>query len=546
MSGTAIPTIPAPVTANPEFYRQGIEGLNALRDQQAKQASADAYRQSINPDGTINTPKYNALIASGPGAWNAGPLMEQQGRAAGAQAEAGSAQADQAQKIYNFVAAPSASLMNDPSDANLANIRSQLVTAGAPPGVIAEVDRMKTLSEADRRTVAYQHNLSAADTQHRLAAGGFAMPTVTQFGGTSAPVTLQPGTPYGPPRMTVGGGVAHTVSPGEYNAPQESPILLDANGQVTNDPTKAVSKVDRTVPRGPAFGMPPPGSVGGAPSSAAQPPPPPPGTQVRPPPATTPAAAAPPSATSTSTTLRGPGSSATPPAAPPPTVAPSSGGVVTGLPTGTEKATEATAGQSAALGTALTTRADQVPTNKANYANMLTDLSKLDTMGPGTEKEVALNAAMQKLTGYGFSMNREQVAAGNSFAKLANIAVGQQLQSIGGTDARQALFMGANPHLDLSKLGNQQIIHMLQGNEDAIQAKSRAWQDWQKGGRGPDTYASFQDDFNHHFDPRVFQQRYMGPSEVTALRKSLTNEGNGATQKFLDDVQYARKQGWIQ
>jgi hypothetical protein len=517
MSGTAIPSIPAPVTADPNFWKQGIENLNALRDQQARQATADAYRQSIDPNGNFDQGKFNALLVKGPGAWNAGPAMQQQGQAQSAQVNAQTAQIDQAGKVYNFIAAPSASLMNDPSDANLENVRSQLVAAGAPPQVLAELDRMKTLPEDQRRTIAYQHNLSAMDAQHRLAVGGFPTPTVTQFGGTTAPVTVIPASPYGPARMDVGGGVAHAPDPATYYGPQATEVWLDANNQPTTDPAKAVRKVPRDVPRGPAFGMPPPGSIGGAPGGAVQPPPPPAGTQVRPPAASS-----------------------------PPTSVPPSGGVVTGLPTGTEKATEATSAQSAALGTALTARADQVPTNKANYANMLSDLSKLDTMGPGTEKEVAINAALQKLTGYGFSMNREQVAAGNSFAKLANIAVGQQLQSIGGTDARQALFMGANPHLDLSKLGNQQIIHMLQGNEDAIQAKSRAWQDWQKGGKGPDTYAQFQDDFNHHFDPRVFQQRYMGPSEVTALRNSLKNEGNGATQKFLDDVQYARKQGWIQ
>ena len=108
--------------------------------------------------------------------------------------------------------------------------------------------------------------------------------------------------------------------------------------------------------------------------------------------------------------------------------------------------------------------------------------------------------------------------------------------------------MGSNPNLDISKLGNQQIIHMLQGNEDAIQAKSRSWQDWQKAGNGPNTYAQFQDDFNHHFDPRVFQQQYMAQPEIDALRKSLTgpNAGPGAYQKFLDNVEYARSQHWIQ
>ncbi|HEY2417301.1 MAG TPA: hypothetical protein VGH84_05235 [Steroidobacteraceae bacterium] len=218
---------------------------------------------------------------------------------------------------------------------------------------------------------------------------------------------------------------------------------------------------------------------------------------------------------------------------------------ISGPAPGVGAAADETAKASATMGTTLTARADQVPTNKANYANMLTDLSKIDSMGPGTDKEIAINSAVQKLTGYGITMTPQQIAAGNSFAKLANIAVGQQLQAIGGTDARQALFMGSNPNLDLSKLSNTQIIHMLQGNEDAIQAKSRAWQSWQQSGHGTDTYAQFQNDFNHHFDPRVFQQQYMAPSEIADLRKSLTGQPGG-TQKFLDDVKYARDNHWIQ
>jgi hypothetical protein len=359
--------LPAPVTADPNFWKQGVENLNALRDQQAKQASADAYRQSTDPaTGQVDVPKYNALIARGPGAWNAGALMQQQGQAAGAQATAGTAQVAKASAIYNMAGTAAASLMNDPSDANIDNVEAGLRTSGAPPEVLAELDRIKSIQDpAQRRAVAYQHTLSMMDAQHRMAAGGFPTPTVTQFGGTSAPVTITPATPYGPGGMAVGGGVAHTVDPATYNAPQQSPMMLDANGQPTNDPTKAVRSVPRDVPRGPAFGMPPPGSVGGPPGSGPGGPPPPSGglppgapplpagmvlrggvfqprtaapasNAATPPPA---AVLAAPPLVSTSPTLRGPGSPATPPAPAPAARSPIAG-VVTGLPTGAEKATE--------------------------------------------------------------------------------------------------------------------------------------------------------------------------------------------------------------
>lgn len=205
-------------------------------------------------------------------------------------------------------------------------------------------------------------------------------------------------------------------------------------------------------------------------------------------------------------------------------------------------AAQETGKASAAMGNALVSRGDQAPINKANYANMLTDLQRIGNMPAGSEREVAINTFLQKATGYGLTMSAEQIAGANSFAKLANIAIGQQLAAIGGTDARQALFMGSNPNMDLSKLGNTQIIHMLQGNEDAIQAKASAWQDWLKAGNGPDTYGRFQNDFNHHFDPRVFQSQYMAPDEIQTLRKSMSP---GEARAFVDDVRYAREQGWI-
>jgi hypothetical protein len=172
-----------------------------------------------------------------------------------------------------------------------------------------------------------------------------------------------------------------------------------------------------------------------------------------------------------------------------PAVATAPGGLTStpGPSPGTVEAAGVTARDSATQGQALVSRADLAPVNKANYANMLSDLSKLDTMGPGTERETFINGMLQKFTGGSLSMDKSQIAGAESFAKIANMIAAQQLGSLGPTDARQSLAMGANPHLDLSKLGNTQIIHMLQGNEDAINAKAKAWQQWiaptSKGGQ---------------------------------------------------------------
>lgn len=203
---------------------------------------------------------------------------------------------------------------------------------------------------------------------------------------------------------------------------------------------------------------------------------------------------------------------------------------VVGLPAGANEAAVKTAGSSADMGQALTSRADMVNSNKAQYSTLLDDLNKLNTMGPGTEREVALNGLMQKLTGYGVTMNKDQVAGAESFNKIASQIALAQAGTLGATDQRVQSTMGANPHLDMSKLGNERVIHMLQGNEDAIAAKNAAWQQWitpkaQGGmGNGTGTYGQFSTQFNKDFDPRVFQSRYMSGPEISEMRRSMSPE----------------------
>jgi hypothetical protein len=78
---------------------QTIEGVSALRDFQAKQATADAYRQSVDPTtGQVDVGKFNALLSQNPaGAWNFGPAAQQAGQAIGQQGQGTSAQVKAAQ-----------------------------------------------------------------------------------------------------------------------------------------------------------------------------------------------------------------------------------------------------------------------------------------------------------------------------------------------------------------------------------------------------------------------------------------------------------------
>ena len=132
----------------------------------------------------------------------------------------------------------------------------------------------------------------------------------------------------------------------------------------------------------------------------------------------------------------------------------------------------------------------------------------------------------------------EELASAETFHKLAQqVALAQAGQIGAGTDASRDLVFGGNPNMDLSKMGNQQILHMLQGNADAITAKRSAWLQYAKQ-HGEGSYASFSDDFNKTFDPRIFQQKY-----YTQPERSRMMDGMGAADRaqFLAKLKAAQQ-----
>ena len=85
------------------------------------------------------------------------------------------------------------------------------------------------------------------------------------------------------------------------------------------------------------------------------------------------------------------------------------------------------------------------------------------------------------------------------------------------------------------------IIRMLKGNEDAIQAKQKAWLNWRKR-FGPQTYDEFSQDFNAAFDPRTFQFKYMTPKERQDYIDRMDPRDRG---QFVQALTTAHKRGWI-
>jgi hypothetical protein len=185
----------------------------------------------------------------------------------------------------------------------------------------------------------------------------------------------------------------------------------------------------------------------------------------------------------------------------------------------------------------LQTSAEQAPTRKAALDNMQGLLQQFRS-GKGAEWVNGFKSAAGR---YGLDFNPGSTAALEEFSKVAKQIAQAQAGMMHNTDAGAAMAMGANPNVDFSKLGNERVIAMLKGNEDAIQAKQAAWMDYRKANPAG-SYDRFSSDFSRDFDPRVFQVLNMTPAQKDEFRKSLTVSQE---EVFRRNYSAALQKGWI-
>jgi len=92
-------------------------------------------------------------------------------------------------------------------------------------------------------------------------------------------------------------------------------------------------------------------------------------------------------------------------------------------------------------------------------------------------------------------------------------------------------------------MGNKQIVALLKGNEDAIQAMNTAWQNWKtQNNKGDDSFPQFQQQFVRDFSPRAFQWVRMSPADRTQMIAQM-NPSDRAQLKSA--VTQAEQRGWI-
>jgi hypothetical protein len=215
-----------------------------------------------------------------------------------------------------------------------------------------------------------------------------------------------------------------------------------------------------------------------------------------------------------------------------------------GLPPGQAEAASGIAAASAAQANSLTQAADTSPIRKGMLGNLEGDLAQF-TAGPGADwTKVAKAWANRNVLPSGMQFDPTSIASQEAFTKQAEQLAQQQFAAIGGTgtDAKFGSAFKSNPNETLSALGNNGIINLLKGNEDAIQAKNGAWQKWVAAGNPPQSYPQFAAQFNQSFDPRVYQSQYMSKNDFVKMAKGMSTP---ELRDFSAKLNSAKGQGLV-
>lgn len=217
------------------------------------------------------------------------------------------------------------------------------------------------------------------------------------------------------------------------------------------------------------------------------------------------------------------------------------GGVITGLTPAAAAAQPVSGDFNAKQGNAILALGNDVPNRLSLLNNMESEAAEMGSLaGPVSDQLANTIATANQL--FGTSIDLKGVAAKDRFDKIASQIALAQSGALGISDLTTRTSMGANPHSSMSPLGIQGNIALLKGNELAIQAKSRAYQQYLDNGGTPDQYSKWSLEFNRHYDPRVFQTAYLDNEQVQQLFKTMSKD---ELAKFRNDYNFAARNGWI-
>lgn len=219
-------------------------------------------------------------------------------------------------------------------------------------------------------------------------------------------------------------------------------------------------------------------------------------------------------------------------------------------PPGFQIATEGEAQNSARMAAELQTANNEAPATKAIIGNLEKE-AKNFTSGPladykriGKSFAIANLPIPSSLKKEGAMFDPSSVADQESFNKNIYNLVQSQFKALGGTgtDAKLDSASHTSPSELMSQVGVKNILSLLKGNQDAIEAKTKAWNAWKKA-NGPQSYPEFAQDFNSKFDPRVFQFKYMDKPQRQEYFNKIDNPEE--RQELKRRVEYAHDAGLV-
>lgn len=138
----------------------------------------------------------------------------------------------------------------------------------------------------------------------------------------------------------------------------------------------------------------------------------------------------------------------------------------------------------------------------------------------------------------------DQSTAQDVFSKVSTQYASKVAEQLGGGVTNDKLFTSqqSSPNALYTRGGNQMNIAQLQGNEDALQVKSNAWQQAQQNGTPPTGYTNWSLNFNKQFAPSVFWYARMDPSQRS---KFIGGMGADEKQQLYTNSMQAVQSGWV-
>ena len=486
----------------------------------AKRAQGAAYAANTAPDGTVNLAAVRNALAANPDAAYGLPeatttSQAQQGQQIGNQQQTFNLQQHRAAAVTGLLAPLAANPNATPADVaraaggaismGLSDPQTAVAMAqnliSSPKGISKAANDLLTASQTPEGQESQVYGTQGTQSNGQRILSGRYLP-MSQGGGFQAnsqtPLGISPESLASQVQIAGPDGTPKSVSLGDWLAAQGHTAL-------TNPGMPA--PVSQPAPAAPGGQMPPgavkyPWNANGAPPAPAS---------------------------GASNAYVDPGDVPTGSAAAPATAptAPTGIALPTGLAPGQAAAMAAPAAAGGEDAVNLIRSAADRPNRLALLDNMAGDLTKFNS-GSGPSGMGRTLAAHINQT-IGTSIDAEGVNAAQSFDKIAAQIANAQTGALGaGTDAKLMSAVHANPNSGLTNETNMTMIHQLQGNEDAINAKANAWR---AANLPPGAYQGWSQSFNQAFDPRAFQMLRMTPAERQTAQQEMAKAGTLDTFK---------------